>query len=207
MVTEEHEWQACAETYAFLGNSLLEPMTRTPTLGLDPAFWESIPNFGDPAVAAAAQTCANFAANAGEDAVERCAVEFTHLFVGPPKPAAPPWETMYASENVTVGFGQATFDMRTLLREAGLEVKNENNQYEDHLGIELLYLATLCGRAAAGEELDPASVVAFIDKHPLSWIEAFHARIAEARPGGYFDGLVAFAHAMLVWQAATLRAE
>ena len=51
-----------------------------------------------------------------------------------------------------MGFGQATFEMRALLREAGLEVKNENNQYEDHIGIELLYLSALCARAAEGEE-------------------------------------------------------
>ena len=54
------------------------------------------------------------------------------------RPRLLPWETMYRGENVTVGFGQATFEMRELLREAGLEVRNVNDQYEDHLGIELL---------------------------------------------------------------------
>ena len=46
--------------------------------------------------------------------------------------------------------------MQRLLREAGLEVSNENNQYADHIGIELLYASVLCQRAAeacdAGDE-------------------------------------------------------
>lgn len=175
-------WETLSEAYAFVGNSLLKPMTQTADAGLDPAFWEAFPTFGDEGVASSAAVLAAHAravaktAEEGKDPVLSCAVEYTRLFVGPPSPAAPPWETFYrgcagaagaqalsegaggASDaagassvrrEVTVGFGQATFDMRRLLREAGLEVRNENNQYEDHLGIELLYLSTLCARAAA----------------------------------------------------------
>lgn len=51
-------------------------------------------------------------------------------------------------EGATVGFDQATFEMRVLLRNAGLEVSIENNQYADHVGIELLYTSALCGTCA-----------------------------------------------------------
>lgn len=156
-------WKELSEAYAFVGNSLLKPMTQTSDVGLDPAFWEAFPTFGSSEVAGACAALAAYAlaareaaASDGRDAVECCAVEYTRLFVGPPRPAAAPWETMYrggaAVGGATVGFGQATFEMRALLREAGLEVKNENNQYEDHIGIELLYLSALCARAAEGEE-------------------------------------------------------
>ena len=152
-MAKEIPWKTLSEAYAFIGNSLLKPMTMTSTVGLDPAFWEAFPSFDDEAVAEAVAACARYAegavqrAEAGEDEPQRAAVEYTKLFVGPPSPAAAPWETMYRGENVTVGFGQATFEMRELLREAGLEVRNVNNQYEDHLGIELLYLSSLCARA------------------------------------------------------------
>ena len=156
-------WKELSEAYAFVGNSLLKPMTQTSDVGLDPAFWEAFPTFGGSEVAGVCAALAAYAlaareaaASDGRDAVECCAVEYTRLFVGPPRPAAAPWETMYrggaAVGGATVGFGQATFEMRALLREAGLEVKNENNQYEDHIGIELLYLSALCARAAEGEE-------------------------------------------------------
>lgn len=156
-------WKELSEVYAFVGNSLLKPMTQTSDVGLEPAFWEAFPTFGSSEVAGVCAALAAYAlaareaaASDGRDAVECCAVEYTRLFVGPPRPAAAPWETMYrggaAVGGATVGFGQATFEMRALLREAGLEVKNENNQYEDHIGIELLYLSALCARAAEGEE-------------------------------------------------------
>lgn len=209
-MAEEIPWKTLSEAYAFVGNSLLKPMTMTSNVGLDPAFWEAFPTFDDEGVAAAVDACARYAeqaaqrASEGEDEVQRTAVEYTRLFVGPPSPAAAPWETMYRGEDVTVGFGQATFEMRALLREAGLEVRNENNQYEDHMGIELLYLSALCGRVAEGDEAAPApeAVAAFIEAHPLAWAEAFRLRIAESAPVGYFDALVGVARSVLAWHAA-----
>ena len=133
-MAKEIPWKTLSEAYAFIGNSLLKPMTMTSTVGLDPAFWASFPTFDDAAVAEVVAACARYAeeaarrAEAGEDEPQRVAVEYTKLFVGPPSPAAAPWETMYRGQDVTVGFGQATFEMRELLRAAGLEVRNENNQ-------------------------------------------------------------------------------
>lgn len=212
-MANEIPWKTLSEAYAFIGNSLLKPMTMTPTVGLDPAFWEAFPAFDDAAVADAVQACARYAdqaarrIEAGEDEPQRAAVEYTKLFVGPPSPAAAPWETMYRGQDVTVGFGQATFEMRELLREAGLEVKNENNQYEDHMGIELLYLSTLCARIDAGSDDAPTpnEVAVFIEAHPLSWAGAFRARIAETAAGGYYDNLVGLERALLAWHAAALR--
>ena len=136
-MAKEIPWKTLSEAYAFIGNSLLKPMTMTST----------------------------------------------------------------------VGFGQATFEMRELLREAGLEVRNVNNQYEDHLGIELLYLSSLCARADVDAADAPVleSVADFIEKHPLSWVDAFRARIAEAAPDGYFVSLAGLARALLAWHAEALR--
>lgn len=210
-MAKEIPWKTLSEAYAFIGNSLLKPMTMTSTVGLDPAFWEAFPSFDDEAVAEAVAACARYAegavqrAEAGEDEPQRAAVEYTKLFVGPPSPAAAPWETMYRGENVTVGFGQATFEMRELLREAGLEVRNANNQYEDHMGIELLYLSELCRREATGEgATESADIAAFIEQHPLAWIEPFLDRVSEAAPNGYFAGLLLVAQRVLEHHARLL---
>ncbi len=204
-------WKTLSEAYAFAGNSLLKPMTMTSTVGLDPAFWEAFPVFDDDAVAQAVEACACYAeeagrrADEGEDGPQRASVEYTRLFVGPPSPAAPPWETMYRGKDVTVGFGQATFEMRELLRAAGLEVRNANNQYEDHMGIELLYLSELCRREATGESAaESADIAAFIEQHPLAWIEPFRDRVSEAAPNGYFAGLLLVAQRVLEHHAKLL---
>lgn len=225
MTKESMPWQTLSEAYAFLGNSLLAPMSQTSAVGLDPEFWRAFPDFGDAGVSDAAAGCLGYAEGAvaraeeGANVVQDASVEYTKLFIGPPSPSAAPWETMYRSDT-NVGFGEATFQMKALLKNAGLEVKNENHQYEDHMGIELLYLSELCrrramqdagGRDAASASDKPAdgaedlacasesdaSVFTFIEAHPLSWIDTFHARIVETFPEGYFANLTALAAAIL----------
>lgn len=197
-----------ADALAFCGNSLLAPMTKRTGVSLDPAFWESFPLFGDQGVADAVRGCAAWAAEcerrcdaAGQDAVERCAVEYTRLFVGPPCPAASPWESAHRAaadgSDPTVGFGRATFEMRELLRKAGLQLCNENRQYEDHMGIELLLLSELCRRAAAGDGLAVAQASAFAVDHPAAWVERLRSAAAEAVPNGYYVGLLGVAAALL----------
>lgn len=216
---ENSTWQTLSEAYAFLGNSLLKPMTQTEAVGLDPDFWRDFPHFNDAVLIEAAGVCARFAedaarrAEAGEDVVQDVSVEYTRLFVGPPKPAAAPWETMYRSDT-TVGFGEATFQMKALLREACLELRNENRQYEDHMGIELMYLSEMCRRMqadankpenASAQERETA-IVRFIVEHPLGWAGAFRSYVEEACPQGYFAALLGVAQAMLQWQVDQERA-
>ena len=143
----DRDYETLASAFAFLGNSLLEPMTKTPDVGLKAEFWKEFPTFGDAEVEAALDGMALYAqdaeARAGGDApstVEVCAYEFTRLFAGPPHPQAAPWESAYlqnggVQKRGVVGFGEATHEMRRLLREVGLELHNQNHQYEDHMGI------------------------------------------------------------------------
>lgn len=152
-VLDRSEWEERAAVSAFLGNSLLSAMSRESSVGLDEEFWERFPTFGDEAVEEAASECLEAAKRvreearrSGRDASEICAVEFACLFIGPPAPAVAPWESM-CRFGTSCGFGEATFDMRRRLREVGLEMRGENRQYEDHIGVELLLLSVLCTRA------------------------------------------------------------
>ena len=146
------DWRSAAQLYAFLGNSLLEPMNRTADVGLEPDFWVSISKMFNGALEAEALSLAEWAGGHVQDSreglVQRVSVEFTHLFVGPPKPAAAPWESVNGDVESHVGFGQATYEMRGILRDMGLSVQNETNQYEDHMGIELLVASEMCQRIA-----------------------------------------------------------
>ena len=201
MPHDASRWNDYAEALAFVGNSLLAPMSQTQGVGLDPAFWAGFPDFGSPDVSAALTRCEDYASAAqsgiaeGADPVLDASVEYTRLFVGPPKPATPPWETFYR-EGAAAGFGKPTFEMRGLLREAGLEVSNENNQYADHVGIELLYLSVLCGRGAS--EPDAAEeAVSFAATRALPWMTRLREAVVQAAPGGYIDALLGLALALL----------
>lgn len=211
MARDAATWMNYAEAFAFVGNSLLAPMNQTGTVGLEPAFWSSFPSFDDVHVAVALEACEAYAAAAqqlaseGGNPVQQASVEYTKLFVGPPRPAAAPWETMYrpGAAEATVGFGQATFEMRALLREAGLEMSNENNQYADHIGIELLYASVLCerlaqteGDAAAQEEL-VEKLKGFAQDHPLAWIGKLQEKVSASESAGYIAAMLELGRALL----------
>ena len=209
------EWMVASRLYAFLGNSLLSPMSRTESVGLDPAFWRELGGLLDGALADSAESLASWAERASADAarseaVQRVSVEFTKLFVGPPKPAAAPWESANGPVDSHVGFGEATFAMRERLRALGLELCNENNQYEDHVGIELLYLSELCRRASEeppgvaacdAAAPDAEEIASFIREHPLAWVPRLREKVAASQPEGYFIRLLDVVLALLKWQA------
>ena len=131
-----------------------------------------------------------------EEDVRDVSVEFTRLFVGPPSPAATPWETMYRTGG-HVGFGSATVEMQKRLEQLHLKVSNENRQYADHIGLELLYLSELVRRASEGDEECAARARAFA----RSWMEdgssAARARELKKAPDGYYDGIVGVACALI----------
>lgn len=103
-----------------------------------------------------------------------------------------PWESFYVQEGVTNGFGEPTFRMRERLRQAALEVSNENNQYADHIGIELLYCSELARRAASGRPCgDGRGGFAGIVRggRPAPWLGRFTTALYEE--GATYYGLLA----------------
>ena len=193
------EWELLSERFAFLGNSLLDPPSRDTALGLHEQFWgvfaEGLVGVGcaNELIVSGVDHAQRFArrmAVGGEGALGLVRMEHARLFVGPPKPAAPPWETFYAQPGCIgdAGFGRATFAMRSILRQAGLEVRGASNQYADHMGLELLYIATLCDRfASAPPSADEvAMLVGFVGTHPGAWAPAFCAAVQNAAPDGYY---------------------
>lgn len=193
--TTESDWALHARMYAFLGNSLLAPMRLDASCGLSEEFWGSFERDGTNerargGIAKLKAYARGVAGKAREDAVRAVSVEFARLFIGPPKPLAPPWESM--AKGSPVGFGEPTSNMRAVLREAGLVLDGPSNQYDDHMGVELLYLSVMCDRfsqkaPSMDEEIELRT---FIAERPLGWIPLFYEAVRKAAPGGYYEGLV-----------------
>lgn len=171
---------------AFIGNSLLKPMTQTQSVGLDPLFWKSLPDFGEDSIGEAVSLCEGIAERigreCGERAVEVVSVEYTRLFVGLLRRRLRRGRRCIAEAPMLVLARQPS-KCAIAWRNIGLELSNENRQYEDHMGIELLYLSELCRCAVKGENCEN-QLRSFIAKHPLSWIDAFLDRIEGVFPKG-----------------------
>lgn len=211
MMLNTEELDELADAYAFLGNSLLKPMNGTADIGLDPSFWREFPVMDDEGSRTATQRCARWAeehsGDAREDTVRQVSTEYAKLFVGPPEPAAAPWETMHVGSEPETGFGKPTFLMKELLRKAGKQLAVPNRQYEDHLGIELLYVSVRCAQIAQGDDDAREALADFLVDHPLAWIDSLIDDVEHAAPNGYYANLLFVTKALLRATERRLRDE
>ena len=132
--------------------------------------------------------------------------EYTRLFIGPHTLKAPPWESMYATREQRL-FTRETLEVRNFYRSQGLITAEYPRVADDHVAIELDFMAQLAKRALdglTGEPLDSgesqeteaeaaevteealrASLV-FLEEHLLKWIpkyvDALHTEEAHFYP-------------------------
>ena len=72
------------------------------------------------------------------------------------------------------------FAMVQRLRSLGLSVSNDNNQYADHIGIELLYVSECLQRASQGDDALLREAVAFSRDSAIPWMRSFSTKVYEA---------------------------
>lgn len=102
---------------------------------------------------------------------------YNRLFVGPSRLVAPPWESVYRSEDGLL-FQQATLEVRGLYRKAGLSVPNRGREADDHISFELDYMAHLCSMQMEGDADARSEQGSFLNEHLLAWLPEFAGRIS-----------------------------
>lgn len=101
--------------------------------------------------------------------------DFNRLFVGPDKLKAAPWESVHRSEEKLL-FEEETLQVRAAYREFGLAAPRLNREPDDHIGLELEFLATLATRALDDPERSgryQAAIEEFLSDHLLQWVGTF----------------------------------
>lgn len=216
-------YRSYAALYGFAGNELLTPMNRSgSTAGVSASFWEKMPVPDNSNGVQGWTRLISYANEAQANAFLRdndpsipglmgASTEYAHLFLGPPRPVANLWETANdADNNGKVGYGHATVQMRKLIAQEGLELSGVSNQFEDHMGVELLFLAYLCDKAASimDENGDLAGmdkkIAGYINRHPAKWMPRLRANVDASRPNGYYSALLEYAHGALIEMRAIL---
>lgn len=94
--------------------------------------------------------------------MEALELDYLKLFMGLGMPAAPPWESAWASD-ARLMFQRETLDVRYWYRSAGLQVCDLHRVPDDHIGFELEFIGQLLER---GEDEKAAE---FADEHPRAW--------------------------------------
>lgn len=119
--------------------------------------------------------------------------EYTYLFVGPAKPPAPPWESVYVNGEPLL-LQESTLDVRQRYRAAGYLPAGYPHVADDHLAIELNFLAAVAGSACEAFNTEGltdvetllTSQAEFLDAHVLTWVDVFARRLGVQQHTGSF---------------------
>ena len=130
--------------------------------------------------------------------------DYTALFVGGKRVAAPVWESVYFNKDRMV-FQHETFEVRAMYARWGLAVDALGHEPDDHLAYELLFLGHVLGQAADAAEAGDgarearalADAVSFAVCHPLTWVGTWRTRVERAGAGDFYRGYAALVEAAL----------
>ena len=153
-------------------------------------------------------------AGCDEDALEQLAVVFDRAFFGMgPRTAqkAFPYESVYTSEGGLM-MQDAYAEVLHVYRGAGFAQNPGFKEPEDHLAVELAFMALLCGRAVealragdeAGAERQLRAQREFLSDHLLNWIDRFTSDVRKAAGDGFYFDLATFTEDFLTADAAEL---
>ncbi|WP_211489935.1 TorD/DmsD family molecular chaperone [Georgenia thermotolerans] len=147
--------------------------------------------------------CRRGVALLGESATAREAeakirTDYNRLFVGPERLKAPPYESVHRSPDHLV-FDRETLEVRAAYAQFGLAAPRLNQEPDDHIGLELGFLATLCVLGLDAIEADDDgelarvldALVAFLRDHVLRWASRCLTQVADGSATYFYQGVAA----------------
>jgi TorA maturation chaperone TorD len=122
--------------------------------------------------------------------------DYARLFIGPAKVLAPPWESVYFSEERLV-FQEQTLQVREWYRRFGLQAVKLYAEPDDHLGLELIFLAHLAQRGLTALEkndrLELQTLLeaqwGFLGSHPGKWVPIWCEQVAQQATTDFYRGI------------------
>lgn len=163
-------------------------------------------------LAALAVSGRSAAAGEGEDAAQ-IAADHARLFVGPGRPPAAPYESVHRSSEGLL-FDEQTLAVRAWYRHYGLAAPRQGREPDDHVGLELEFVATLLGGALdsldEGEEqtagLFATAAAGFVEQHLAAWAPGFFELVADRADTEFYRGVARLGAGWLQEAAAVLPA-
>jgi putative dimethyl sulfoxide reductase chaperone len=129
-------------------------------------------------------------------AFDEMRAEYTRLFIGPGKVPVPPWESVYFSEE-RLTFQERTLQVREWYARYGLQADKLHHEPDDHIGLELEFIAHLAKAGlAALEQNDSAALEQaldaqrrFLSEHLLTWAFDCCAQVEAQSRDEFFRGI------------------
>jgi len=131
-----------------------------------------------------------FMDGAGVDNYKELKFEYADLFLNAGENPVLPYESFYADREPTL-YGEPLFKMREFLRKHGLHKDPDYPEPEDHISVELDFLAELNRREMAGDRSTVDTRADFGRRH-LAWRTEFCAVLHSADKSGFYKALAEF---------------
>jgi len=144
--------------------------------------------------------------------VRRVEWDFNRLFVGPENTLAPPWESVHRSKT-GLTFQESTLEVRTVYEQFGLEAPAMHREPDDHIALELAFLAHVSEETAAAsrhgdvERCERCGEVqaSFLRDHLLEWVPACLTLVQTHAKTDFYRGVACLTRGTLATTADTLR--
>lgn len=150
----------------------------------------------------------------GLDPAQFKAVKDDHLnlFIGLNKVPAPMWESVYTSEKRLL-FQEQTLKIREWYARFGLQAERINNEPDDHIGLELSFVAHLASlafqAAEQGDEMELNKLLQaqrdFLFNHLLCWGPAWAKLVKKHAATDFYRGIAHLTHGALFAAAEALQ--
>jgi TorA maturation chaperone TorD len=155
----------------------------------------------------------DFCRSPGAERLAPLLADHGRLFEVPGEAFVRPWESVYRSEEHLL-FERETREVAESYRRFGMEVPNPGAEPEDHLGLELRFVAHLCvlGEAAIarGDRAALREVVggmgAFFDEHLTRWAEPCLLQVIGNARTAYYRGAAHLARGCIAETRGAIRA-
>lgn len=160
--------------------------------------FDEVPYAADnPCVQQGAATLRSWAAGYGATGADPVYNDCMALLIGPGKPLAAPWESVYSEKNEGLIFQQETVDVRKAYRAFGLQIDQLHHEPDDHIAYELEFVAALAMRAAealrAGRDDEAQTFVdakdAFVANHLQTWAFTWCGLVDEHAATDFYRGI------------------
>jgi TorA maturation chaperone TorD len=140
--------------------------------------------------------------------------DYTRLFIGPGKVLAPPYESVHFSLDRLM-FQKETLQVRQWYAQFGLQSEKIYNEPDDHIGLEMIFMAHLAAQAASAVEQDDGDTLNrmlkaqhdFASKHLFRWAFKWCDQVWEQAQTDFFRGIAQITRGSLLEIAKMLGVE
>jgi len=183
--------------YSFLSKVFYEPPTPDfIQLLVDDSLFDIWPIESDnPTMQAGLAELRAFCAAWQPDDIAALKRDYARLFIGPDRLLAPPWESVYRSDEHLL-FERQTLQVRAVYQRFGMPIPRLNVEPDDHIGLEFRFVAHLCTLALEALERDRPEIVngltdalrGFFSEHLWLWAPDCLERVESSGLTAYYRG-------------------